>query len=204
MKYEQISFGHENDKSIKDYEKNASKLAQSYNTFVENLLGKGLISKEDVIQIDAEMENELRDQMSEEEFKSFSESDLALSEKKEVNHDSHKKERINIGPKDYEVKTSSLLSGKLNDQDVEMQREKFEYTPKFGIKDQYKFSGSMDGEKLSPEESKRLFSKYYKFQKDRLNKLENLLKERSYNKEREERAEKYRKQENKFEKTFNS
>ncbi len=204
-----VSYGNESDISIKKYEEKASKLAGSYNTFIENLLGNGIISKEDVITIDAEMEKDLREgdgwkyDIYNQDVEDNINSNLTLSEKKDRVFGGIKKEKNDIGPKDYEVKTTSNLSGEIGGQNIKIERNKFEYPWRSNIENKFKFSGTLDGKQLSQEESKEIFSKYYEFQKKRLDKIENLIEKRKDDKNREKRVIEYQKIKENFEKEFN-
>lgn len=205
-----VSYGKESDISIKKYEEKASKLAGNYNTFIENLLGNGIISKEDVIMIDAEMEKDLREgdgwkyDIYNQDVEDNINSNLTLSEKKDRVFGGIKKEKSDIGPKDYEVKTTSNLSGETGGQNIKIERNKFEYPWRSNIENKFKFNGTLDGKQLSQEESKEIFSKYYKFQKDRLSKIEDLIEKRKDDKDREKRTQAYNKIKKEFAETFDS
>ncbi|MFA6251782.1 MAG: hypothetical protein WC603_04120 [Candidatus Paceibacterota bacterium] len=54
-----------NKREENDFEKYASDEARKYNSFIENLLSKGVINKEDIMRVDAELENSLRDKINE-------------------------------------------------------------------------------------------------------------------------------------------
>jgi hypothetical protein len=68
--------------SQKSYEEYASKEAREYNSFIENLLGKGVINKEDIMRVDAELESSLMDEIKEQKENQYKNPErLALLEK---------------------------------------------------------------------------------------------------------------------------
>lgn len=133
---EKISFGLESDRSIKNYENDVSKLVRSYNSFVENLLGIGKINKEDIFRIDAQIENQLREEIKEkeeEEIKSKSTDELKfnlsfLKKKLEIfeglesfSHSyKYDPEYSGSGSSDRHI---NVLKAKTKGQDLEIERE---------------------------------------------------------------------------------
>lgn len=189
-KTQEVSYGIESDNSIKKYEERASKLAKSYNTFIDNLLGDGFISKEDIIRIDAEIENDFKNgdahkyNVEEENIENITNSNLSLSEKYTPFID--KKNNWKSGPyfdlKDYVSKATSVLSGEIDNKDVRIKQEKFIY-PSRGrtgpsIGDQYKFTGTLDDKKISEEQAEEIFSQYADFQRWRTAKIGLLIAQR--------------------------
>ncbi len=202
MGRENISSTPKIEKDVIDYEKGISKLARNYNSFIENVLGTGLISKEDIVRIDAEIENDLRCKRwsgvyvhNSEEANELIHSDLILSENVDTNYE-HKEVK---GPKDWQWKKTSFLKGKINGKNSDLKKEIFSYKDSSRINDQYKYSGQIDKIELSFEECKSIFELHYEFQKYRMKKIQNLLEER----QKEERSRKFLKKKQKIDNKFN-
>ena len=63
------------------FEKYASKEARNYNSFIENLLGNGVIDKEDIMRVDAKIESDLMDKLSKLEKEKGNSSDILYYKK---------------------------------------------------------------------------------------------------------------------------
>ena len=155
-----ISLGKENDASIKEYEKGAAKEASKRNTGVENLFGKG-IDKEDVMRVDANIENEARDEIG--KWKGSHMEKHAIG----------RAERIANSDLVFRVFGPGVAGfvGTINGHKVEIR------TP-IG-RDLGSFSGSIDGIELSREEAKKIGDDYYEIAKERSYEIDEKKKEQS-------------------------
>lgn len=184
---EQISFGPESDKSIKEYEKNASKIASKYNSFFENLLKTGLISKEDVIRVDAEIENKLRDKVKKYEL----ENESGINTTNDFENSSRKDKIKQMSDSDliFDRKTKKVISsydsdnphvdtlkGKIKGQDVLIKKH-WRGDP-HSVMNYSKYEGLLNNKDLPQEEGKKLFEKYIRLQEERVKEIEDLLKYR--------------------------
>jgi hypothetical protein len=142
----------ETTKMRKEYEDNAQKTARNQNTIIENLAGtKTAITKEDVIEIDAHMENDARTllkrgKMSEKEFKNLVTNSLEYSTSK-----------LNA----YEGPRWSKIKGTVNGIDVELKvkwinggNQYDRNHPSFHPKD---YEGEINGKPLSGNDAKKLY-----------------------------------------------
>ncbi len=193
---EKLNSNIDNTKVTKDYEKRASNLAKSYSTFIENLIGKGILDKEDIIRIDAELENEQKE--NSEFSKKITDQDLVLV-KKEKDMGSH-----SVGVDEHGIKEESIpplvtevLKGKINGQDVEIiHKTQDDYIIKHGHGHINTMEGWLNGKKLSEEEASKIYSEYYDLANARMTKIQRLV-----NKRREEKkVEDWRKKEEQEEK----
>lgn len=179
---------------IKAYEKTSSEIARSHNSVIENLLGTGLVSNEDIGRIDAEVENELRDDIKYHEeskvgdFKhvkelqkkldSFSTSNLILKESNHQKESCFLVKNTNI----WKKRTDYELIGMINDyQDDLLITRKIKATN--GFKDLVSWKGSLNKRKLTELECCDFFNLYFKQQQKKMWKIETLIEKRKKEKE---------------------
>lgn len=97
---ENVKPANERSESVKSYEKSASKTAGGYNTTLENIFNSGLISKEDIIRLDAEVQNEILERIK---INKKNSEDLANSPNGMTARSSFSKEEILLSNKKFIV-----------------------------------------------------------------------------------------------------
>jgi hypothetical protein len=125
------------------YEEQAGKDARNVSTFIENIAGTGL-KKEDVIREDAAMENDLRKKVVDYQGKhsrKFIKSERALREAQSS---------ALIITKDFKegLGGSRVVEGEIMGRKIKIKNSR------------NGFSGSVDGERISPEHAQEIYDKY--------------------------------------------
>ncbi len=212
---EKVSFGSESDKSIKHYEKQVSKLDNYFdpNTPFENIFAKikdknyeGPVTKEEIIRIDADIENELRKKVSrlKEVIASFEQPEnIHRGGGEEFEKDLEKTEKqleiltksdLNLYEEDDDEVESvyarkRTMEGEINGQKVKLIEhyqadpitpEDKEYDNYFG------WEGTINGKEIPEEEIRELFKSQESILTDRNSKIDKLIESKKRKKEKDE------------------
>ena len=178
---EQIIKEAEKNQSRKDYEKRAKKIANPFSldkipALIDKAILKGLepadlkkITKEDVIRIDAELEQKARnlaekagaDSDEQKYLEKMQNSDLVLSKASFRNPGWH----------------IDIIKGKINGQDVRVENAYFFVYNEPRERNEYK--GTLNGEKLPEDDAKRIFAEYGPIALDRTTAISDFIREKS-------------------------
>jgi|GEM_PF-2379169 len=179
---EQISFGKENDDARGGYEKSVSELVhkcnKSFNSFIENLIGKENISKEDIIRIDAEIQNTFFDKIKHNEglFAIYG-NQYGQNFEKEIENEKKQLDILSKSVLDASSEIneegrviSTTMNGKIREKKVLIKRG----LDKDGAwLDEY--NGTLDGKEMSKEEAKQIFETQYALLQERWDKIRELI-----------------------------
>lgn len=135
---------------IKLYEKDVKKLSDSkLSAFINEILSnKGAVSAEDIIYSDARHEEDLRNQNKTEEYNKTSKSSLHL---KDIDG-----EYVPIG---------STITGFINGKKIKIDKMNTG------------FGGTIDGQKISEEDAKKIFENFFSIAEERTKRIDALKKE---------------------------
>lgn len=146
------------------YEKQAEKDAKKANTFLENIKGTGL-NKEDIIYMDAESENNLRENLLTAESKSMRKEYLADELPKVQESALTKKEKTPLFVIHTHI-TNDKIEGLVGGKELILKYDKD------GV-----YSGSFDGQRLSPSFAEEIYKKYDNVAGDRTEMISDLKKD---------------------------
>lgn len=184
-----------------EYEYSANKLAKKYNSYFENFFNTGLISKEDIIRVDAQMESEQMDKIAAEKkrLEQSSSQDRTELEKMEKRLERlSKSDLIQIMSQDTKdmggdeltriTKTTNYetLKGKINGQ--EFFYEKQQLAPGksvFGkdIDTTPTITAYLNDRELPASEAEKIYTDYSDIAKERTERIEKMVKEKKEQKD---------------------
>ena len=172
---EKISLREKNDKSIETYEKNVSKLPRKFNSLFESVLGKG-IKKEDIIRLDAEMENELIDRV--EELKKKNDTEGLSKAKEEL--DKFRNSNLII---DVKVKMGGLggmgysvtrkIEGTIKGEEASI--KELQFNSGEVTKSRFEYKGTVNGKEVNEPEN--MYKEYSPIAIKRTERIESFLKD---------------------------
>ncbi len=173
------------------YDQRIGKMVKSYNSFFENLFRTGLVTKEDIMRVDAEMENEQENKVRVEKERltrnQFSDDSLLVKMEERLlrmkGSDLIETETIDEdleGTGEHDVYTvlhfKKVLQGNINGQEV------FFETINEGkrILDEETWEGAraknfLNGKQLDDQEAKRIYDSYSDIAKERTQKIEEMV-----------------------------
>ncbi len=158
--------------SQKEYNKNIDSLVKEYGgSFFRRLLGAGLITKEEIVKMDAEIENETIDRSNaspnDENIKEY----LNKLRNSNVILNSYVNEPNSIlnYPKPYS-EIRDRIDGTVDGKEILVIKSEI-------TKGDARYFGTLDNTELKSEEAKKLFDDYYDIAKDRTGKIKQIVKE---------------------------
>lgn len=173
-------FGAEIKASQKEYDKSTKELVKQYGgSFFHRLLGAGLITKEEIVKMDADMENEALDKVKANPDDATAKEYLNKLQNSNLIMDTFLNETGSLfdTPRKYsDIRTK--LEGSINGKNTFILKSEI-------TKDNESYSGHVDDNKLNQEEAKSIFENYFPIAKERTLKIQEIVKENDFKMERE-------------------